>query len=39
MLMGVYRVSNRINHGQIAVRSQSQPKPQPIKPEMVAERD
>lgn len=39
MLIGVYRVSNRINHGQIAVRSQSQPSTQPIKPEMVAERD
>ncbi|MEW9582779.1 flippase [Paraburkholderia sp. DGU8] len=39
MLIGVYRVSNRINHGQIAVRSQGQPSTQPIKPEMVAERD
>ena len=39
MLIGVYRVSSRINHGQIPVRSQNQPSTQPIKPEMVAERD
>jgi hypothetical protein len=36
MLIGVYRVSARINHGQIAVRSQSQ---QPIKAEMATETD
>lgn len=41
MLIGVYHVSNRINHGQIAVRSQAR-SPQgatPLKQEMVAERD
>lgn len=41
MLVGVYHVSNRINHGQIAVKAQTQnARPAPsIKQEMVAERD
>ncbi|CAB3704296.1 oligosaccharide flippase family protein [Paraburkholderia rhynchosiae] len=43
MLVGVYRVSNRINHGQIAVRAQTQmdrqTQRQKLRHEMATERD